>query len=339
MSVLVTGAAGFVGLHVCQALLARGERVLGVDNLNTYYDPALKRARLALLEREPGFRFHRLDIADGEAMAALAREHAGELRAVVHLAAQAGVRYSLERPFEYVRSNLEGHMVILETCRHHLPKLEHLVYASSSSVYGANEKVPFSVEDRVDRPVSLYAATKRADEILSQAYAHLYGIPQTGLRFFTVYGPWGRPDMAYYSFTDAIAAGRPITLFNEGRMRRDFTWIGDVVEGVLAALDRPPPAEPGRPPHRLYNLGHHEPVELRRFVAVLEQALGLCAQIRLAPMQPGDVPETWADIEATTRDLGWRPTTPIEEGLPRFVAWYRSYHGTRATGRVGGELE
>ncbi len=338
MTVLVTGAAGFVGLHVCKALLARGEPVLGVDNLNSYYDPALKRARLAKLEREPGFRFHRLDIAELEAMTALAREHAREIRAVVHLAAQAGVRYSLERPFDYVRSNLEGHMVVLETCRHHLPKLEHLVYASSSSVYGGNEKVPFSVEDRVDRPVSLYAATKRADEILSQAYAHLYGIPQTGLRFFTVYGPFGRPDMAYYSFTDAIVAGRPITLFNEGRMRRDFTWIGDVVEGVLAALDRPPAAEPGRPPHRLYNLGNHEPVELRRFVAVLEDAIGKKAEIRLAPMQPGDVVETYADIEATTRDLGWRPTTPIEVGLPRFVAWYRAYHGLDGSGRGGATL-
>ncbi len=332
MTVLVTGVAGFVGLHVARALLARGETVLGVDSLNAYYDPALKRARLAELERLPGFRFVRLDIADAEAMAALAREEAGAVTGVVHLAAQAGVRYSLERPFEYVRSNLEGHMVVLETCRHHLPALRHLVYASSSSVYGANEKVPFAVEDPVDRPVSLYAATKRADEILSQAYAHLYGIPQTGLRFFTVYGPFGRPDMAYYSFTDAIVAGRPITLFNEGRMRRDFTWIGDVVEGVLAALDRPPTAEPGRPPHRLYNLGNHEPVELRRFVAVLERALGLRAQIRLAPMQPGDVVETFADIAATTRDLGWKPTTPIEEGLPRFVAWYRAYHAMRAAG-------
>ncbi|MCS6780601.1 MAG: SDR family NAD(P)-dependent oxidoreductase [Geminicoccaceae bacterium] len=331
MSVLVTGAAGFVGMHVCKALLARGEAVLGIDNLNAYYDPALKQARLAELERERGFRFTRLDIAEAEAMAAFAREHAGEIDAVVHLAAQAGVRWSIERPFEYVRSNLEGHMVVLETCRHHLPRLRHLVYASSSSVYGANEKVPFSIEDPVDKPVSLYAATKRADEILSQVYAHLYRIPQTGLRFFTVYGPWGRPDMAYYAFTDAIVAGRPITLFNEGRMRRDFTWIGDVVEGVLAALDRPPSAEPGRPPHRLYNLGNHEPVELRRFVAVLEEAIGKKAEIRLAPMQPGDVVETFADIEATTRDLGWRPTTPIEEGLPRFVAWHRAYHAMRAS--------
>lgn len=332
MAVLVTGAAGFIGMHVAAALLERGESVLGIDNLNSYYDPALKRARLAELERHAGFRFTRLDLAEEAEVVAFARAHADEIRAVVHLAAQAGVRFSIERPMDYVRSNLLGHMVVLETCRHHLPKLEHLVYASSSSVYGANEKVPFSVEDRVDQPVSLYAATKRSDEILSLVYARLYGIPQTGLRFFTVYGPWGRPDMAYYAFTDAIAAGRPITLFNEGRMRRDFTWIGDVVDGVLRALDRPPPAEPGRPPHRLYNLGHHEPVELRRFVAVLEAAIGKKAEIRLAPMQPGDVVETFADIEATTRDLGWRPTTPIEEGLPRFVAWHRAYHGMRASG-------
>jgi UDP-glucuronate 4-epimerase len=332
VAVLVTGAAGFIGMHVAAALLERGETVLGVDNLNSYYDPALKRARLAELERHAGFRFTRLDLAEEAEVVAFARAHADEIRAVVHLAAQAGVRFSIERPMDYVRSNLLGHMVVLETCRHHLPKLEHLVYASSSSVYGANEKVPFSVEDRVDQPVSLYAATKRSDEILSQVYARLYGMPQTGLRFFTVYGPWGRPDMAYYAFTDAIAAGRPITLFNEGRMRRDFTWIGDVVDGVLRALDRPPPAEPGRPPHRLYNLGHHEPVELRRFVAVLEAAINKKAEIRLAPMQPGDVVETFADIEATTRDLGWRPTTPIEEGLPRFVAWHRAYHGMRAPG-------
>jgi UDP-glucuronate 4-epimerase len=332
VAVLVTGVAGFVGMHVAAALLERGEAVLGVDNLNSYYDPALKRARLGELERHAGFRFTRLDLAEEAEVEAFARARAEEIRAVVHLAAQAGVRWSIERPMEYVRSNLLGHMVVLETCRHHLPKLEHLVYASSSSVYGANEKVPFSVDDRVDQPVSLYAATKRSDEILSQVYAHLYGIPQTGLRFFTVYGPWGRPDMAYYAFTDAITAGRPITLFNEGRMRRDFTWIGDVVDGVLRALDRPPAAEPGRPPHRLYNLGHHEPVELRHFVAVLEAAIGKKAEIRLAPMQPGDVVETFADIEATTRDLGWRPTTPIEEGLPRFVAWHRAYHGMRAPG-------
>lgn len=326
MTILVTGAAGFIGLHVSLALLARGEPVVGLDNLNAYYDPALKQARLKELERHAGFTFVEADIADPAAMRALAEAHGAEVTGVVHLAAQAGVRYSLQKPYEYVRSNLEGHMVVLETCRHHLPALRHLVYASSSSVYGANTKVPFAVGDPVEEPVSLYAATKRADEILSQAYAHLYRIPQTGLRFFTVYGPWGRPDMAYYSFTDAIAAGRPITLFNDGRMRRDFTYIDDIVDGVLRALDRPPAPDEGKAPHRLYNLGNNRPVELERFVAVLEQALGRPALRRLAPMQPGDVPVTYADIEATTRDLGWRPTTTIEEGLAWFVAWYRAYH-------------
>jgi UDP-glucuronate 4-epimerase len=324
MGVLVTGAAGFVGMHVAEALLARGETVVGVDNLNAYYDPALKRARLARLEDREGFRFVEADIADAVAMERLAAEVGESLAGVVHLAAQAGVRYSLEKPFEYVRSNLEGHMVVLELCRHRLPALRHLVYASSSSVYGGNDKVPFAVGDRVDHPVSLYAATKRADELLSQAYAHLYRIPQTGLRFFTVYGPWGRPDMAYYIFADAIAAGRPITLFNHGRMRRDFTYVDDIVAGVLAALDRPPPDE-GAPPHRVYNLGNNEPVELERFVRVLEAAMGRKAETRLTGMQPGDVEATYADIEATTRDLGWRPTTSIEEGLGRFVAWHAEW--------------
>ncbi len=326
MTILVTGAAGFVGMHVVAALLDRGERVIGIDSLNTYYDPGLKQARIKQLERLKGFLFVKADIADEPTMRALAEEHGADIEGVVHLAAQAGVRYSIERPFDYVHSNLEGHMVILEICRHHLPALQHLVYASSSSVYGGNTKVPFSVEDRVDRPVSLYAATKRADELLSQAYAHLYGIPQTGLRFFTVYGPWGRPDMAYYSFADAIAAGRPITLYNQGKMRRDFTYIDDVVDGVMRALERPPAAKPGEPPHRLYNLGNNEPIELERFVEVLEAAMGAKAIIRYGEMQPGDVVETFADIEATRRDLGWAPTTPIEDGLPRFVAWHSRYN-------------
>ena len=331
MTVLVTGAAGFIGYHVSRALLARGEAVLGVDNLTPYYDPALKRARLARLEADPDFRFAELDIADREAMTALAREHGAAITGVVHLAAQAGVRHSLTKPFDYVRSNLDGHMVVLEVCRHELPVLGHLVYASSSSVYGGNTKVPFSVEDRVDDPVSLYAATKRADELMSHCYSHLYGLPATGLRFFTVYGPWGRPDMAAYLFAEAITRGRPITLFNHGRMRRDFTYIDDITAGVLAALDRPPPAraggdDDGAPPHRVYNLGNNRPVELRDFVAALEAALGQQAAIELAPMQPGDVPATWADIEASRRDLGYQPTTPIEEGLARFVEWYRSYH-------------
>jgi UDP-glucuronate 4-epimerase len=326
MTILVTGAAGFIGMHVAMAMLRRGERVIGIDSLNAYYDPGLKQARVKELGRLEAFLFVKADIADEATMRALAQEHGTDITGVVHLAAQAGVRYSIERPFDYVRSNLEGHMVILELCRHHLPALRHLVYASSSSVYGGNTKVPFSIEDRVDRPVSLYAATKRADEILSQAYAHLYGLPQTGLRFFTVYGPWGRPDMAYYSFADAIAAGRPITLYNHGRMRRDFTYIDDVVDGVLRALERPPTAGPGEPPHRLYNLGNNEPIELERFVAVLQEAMGMKAIIRYGGMQQGDVVETFADIEATERDLGWAPSTPIEAGLPRFVEWHRRYN-------------
>jgi UDP-glucuronate 4-epimerase len=325
LAILLTGAAGFIGAHVAAALLGRGERVIGVDNLNPYYDPALKRARLAQLEGREGFTFELLDIADGEGMTALAKRHAGEITGVVHLAAQAGVRWSLSHPFDYVQANLVGHMVILELCRHHLPNLRHLVYASSSSVYGANTKMPFSVEDRVDHPVSLYAATKRADELLSEAYARLYGIPQTGLRFFTVYGPWGRPDMAMYIFTDAIVAGRPITLFNYGKMRRDFTYIDDIVQGVLAALDRPPAGE--GPPHRIYNLGNNRPVELGHLVRTLEQAIGRKAEARYDRLQPGDVVETCADIEASRRDLGFEPKTPIEEGVRRFVEWHRAYHG------------
>jgi UDP-glucuronate 4-epimerase len=254
------------------------------------------------------------------------RRTGGTIREVVHLAAQAGVRHSLEAPFDYVQSNLVGHMVMLELCREELPGLRHLVYASSSSVYGGNRKLPFAVGDRVDQPLSLYAATKRADELLSHCYSHLYRLPATGLRFFTVYGPWGRPDMAAFRFADAITAGRPITLYNQGQMERDFTYIDDVVAGVLAALDRPPAAG-GQAPHRLYNLGNHRPVELRHFVGVLERALGRRAEIRLAPLPPGDVVRTSADIAASRRDLGFEPKTPIEEGVPRFAAWYRDYHG------------
>jgi UDP-glucuronate 4-epimerase len=311
-------------MHVAQALLQRGEQVIGIDDLNAYYDPTLKDARLRILGQHPHFEFVRLDIADHEALAAVAREHAARITGVVHLAAQAGVRYSLENPFAYVRSNLEGHMSILELCRNLLPRLEHLVYASSSSVYGGNSKVPFSIEDRVDHPVSLYAATKRADELLSEAYARLYGIPQTGLRFFTVYGPWGRPDMAYFSFADAIAAGRPITLFNHGHMRRDFTYVDDITDGVLRALDRPP--QDGSDRHRVYNLGNNRPVELLDFVRALEAAMGRTAELRYAEMQPGDVVETYADIEATRADLGWAPTITIEEGLRRFASWHRDHY-------------
>jgi UDP-glucuronate 4-epimerase len=325
MTVLVTGSAGFIGYHVAEALLARDEQVLGVDNLNSYYDPGLKQARLERLRAHPAFTFAQADVADLAAVTALARRHRDRIKGVIHLAAQAGVRHSLKAPFDYVRSNLQGHMVMLEACRHELPELRHLVYASSSSVYGGNSKIPFAVEDPVDRPISLYAATKRADELLSHCYSHLYRIPATGLRFFTVYGPWGRPDMAAFLFADAITAGRPITLYNRGEMQRDFTYIDDIVSGVLAALDRPP-ATGDAAPHRIYNLGNHRPVELRRFVAVLEEALGMRAEIELAPLPPGDVVRTCADIEASRRDLGFEPSTPIEEGLPRFVEWYRQYH-------------
>ncbi|MGH6945087.1 MAG: NAD-dependent epimerase/dehydratase family protein [Geminicoccaceae bacterium] len=325
MTVLVTGSAGFIGSHVSQSLLARGEPVLGVDNLNSYYDPALKHARLERLREDPAFAFEQADIADLKAMQSLAKRRRDEITGVVHLAAQAGVRHSLKAPFDYVRSNLQGHMVVLEVCRNELPALRHLVYASSSSVYGGNTKIPFAVEDRVDQPISLYAATKRADELMSHCYSHLYGMPATGLRFFTVYGPWGRPDMAAYLFADAITRGRPITLNNHGEMQRDFTYVDDIVAGVLAALDRPPTGREGAP-HAVYNLGNHRPVELRRFVQVLEDALGMRAKIELAPLPPGDVVRTCADIEASRRDLGFEPHTPIEVGLPNFVAWYRAYH-------------
>ena len=326
MTVLVTGSAGFIGYHVAEALLARDQPVLGIDNLNSYYDPGLKRARLERLQARSGFEFAQADVADLAAIAGLARRHRDRIDGVVHLAAQAGVRHSLTAPFDYVHSNLQGHMVMLEVCRHERPALRHLVYASSSSVYGGNSKIPFSVEDPVDRPISLYAATKRADELLSHCYSHLYRIPATGLRFFTVYGPWGRPDMAAFRFADAISAGRPITLYNRGEMERDFTYVDDVVAGVLAALDRPP-ADEDRAPHRRYNLGNHRPVALRHFVAVLEAALGMSGEIELAPLPEGDVVRTCADIRASTRDLGFEPKTTIEDGLPRFVAWYRDYHG------------
>jgi UDP-glucuronate 4-epimerase len=326
MTILVTGAAGFIGFHVAQALLARGERVLGIDNLSDYYDVRLKEARLGRLETAAGFAFARLDIADRAALAAALERHPGITR-IVHLAAQAGVRYSLENPGAYIHSNILGHFAILELARG-LEGFRHLVYASSSSVYGGNTKLPFAVEDRVDQPVSLYAATKRADELVTYAYSHLFGLRATGLRFFTVYGPWGRPDMALFIFTKAISEGRPIRLFNHGDMRRDFTYIDDVVAGVLAALDRPPSPDSssGAAPHRVYNLGNHRAEELRRLVALIEGALGRKAVIELEPLQAGDVPETYADIEASSRDLGFRPQTSIDEGVPRFVAWYRDYH-------------
>ncbi len=324
MTVLVTGAAGFIGFHTSAALLRRGERVIGVDNLNPYYSVPLKEARLAELGRLPGFLFERVELAERGALAALCRRHP-DIDRVIHLAAQAGVRYSLTDPHAYIAANIQGQLEVLEACRG-LSRLEHLVFASSSSVYGGNTKLPFAVTDRVDTPRSLYAATKKADELMTYCYAHLHRLPATGLRFFTVYGPWGRPDMAAWIFTEAILAGRPIQLFNHGDMRRDFTYIDDIVAGVLACLDRPPADQAGSPPYRLYNLGNHRSEELRRFIAVLEQALGRKATIELAPMQPGDVPATYADMAETERDLGFRPSTPIDEGLPRFVDWYRRYH-------------
>ncbi len=328
MTIAVTGAAGFIGFHVATALLDRGEAVLGVDNMNAYYPVSLKEARLSRLEDRRGFRFARADVADRDAMDALLAPDSG-VEAVVHLAAQAGVRYSLENPYAYVTSNVMGQVVMLEAARR-LPNLRHFVYASSSSVYGGNAKLPFSVGDPVDGPVSLYAATKRADELITHTYSHLYRIPATGLRFFTVYGPWGRPDMAAYLFADAIMAGRPISVFNEGRMRRDFTYIDDIVAGVLAVLDRPPTddaSDGGRAaPHRLYNLGNNRSEELTTFIRVLEEALGREALKSMKPMQPGDVPATYADIEASQRDFGYDPRTPIEVGIPRFVAWYKDYH-------------
>ena len=324
MTVVVTGAAGFIGFHVSRALLARGERVIGVDNLNDYYDPALKAARLAELERQADFSFEKVDVSDQIAFPALL-EARPEVDRMVHLAAQAGVRYSLINPYSYVEANVMGQLVVLEACRR-LPNFKHLVYASSSSVYGANDKQPFSVEDRVDKPVSLYAATKRAGELIAECQTRLYGVPATGLRFFTVYGPWGRPDMAAYIFTKAIFEGRPIEIYNQGRMRRDFTYIDDIAAGVLAAIDLPPKRTGSAPPHRVFNLGNNRTEELMRFVEVLEQACGRPAIKVFEEMQPGDVEATYADIDATIRELGFAPNTTIDEGLPRFVAWYRDYH-------------
>jgi len=330
MTILVTGAAGFIGYSVSNRLLARGEQIIGIDDLNDYYPVSLKQDRLAALEQTHGqaFEFVKVDFADTEALAS-AIDGKG-VDSIIHLGAQAGVRYSLHNPHAYVRSNLVGHLNILEAARH--LGVRHLVYASSSSVYGGNMKLPFSVEDRVDRPLSLYAATKRSDELMSEAYANLYRIPQTGLRFFTVYGPWGRPDMAMWIFTKAILAGQPVMLFNEGDMRRDFTFIDDIVSGVIACLDNPP-ADDGQAkaggstsPHRLYNIGNHKSEELGRMVSLIEQACGREAIVELHPLQPGDVTDTFADIDAIRADLGFQPTTPIDEGIPKFVEWYRRYH-------------
>ena len=321
MTVLVTGAAGFVGSHVCQALLARGDTVLGVDNLNAYYDVALKRARLDTVCAGNRFTFVEASIADREAMLALADRHR-DISGVIHLAAQAGVRYSLVDPYAYVTANVMGHLVMLEMARR-LPAVGHFVYASSSSVYGGNTRTPFAVGDPVEQPRSLYAATKRADELMSEAYTHLYGMRLSGLRFFTVYGPWSRPDMAPWIFCKAIFAGETIPIYNLGFARRDFSYIDDIVRGVLACYDQPSPA----PGHRLYNLGATRSEDLMRFVHVLERAVGRKARIELKPAQPGDVKETHADIGLTSRELGWVPSTTIEEGVPRFVEWFRQYHG------------
>src|SRR5215813_1157853 len=325
MSILLTGTAGFIGYHVSRALLARGETVIGVDSLNDYYDVALKEVRLAQLAGERGFSFRRANIADRAAIEELCRGHP-DIDRIVHLAAQAGVRYSLVNPFAYTESNITGQVVMLEAARR-LPKLAHMVYASSSSVYGGNTKLPFSIDDPVERPVSLYAATKRAGELMAYNYSHLFGLPLTGLRFFTVYGPWGRPDMSAFLFTKAILGSQPITVFNNGEMRRDFTFIDDIVAGVLAALDHRPAAGAAEPRHRLYNLGNHRSEPLMRFIEVIERACNRKARIEFAPLPPGDVPEPYADIEASTRDLGFLPHTTIDEGIPRFVAWFREYHG------------
>ena len=332
MTILVTGAAGFIGFHVSRALLDRGERVIGIDDLNKYYDVTLKKSRRDALMGHESFGFEKGDIAEPGVVTALFQKHQGAGNAidrVVNLAAQAGVRYSIDHPEPYVQTNVVGHLHVLEACRH-APGFRHLVYASSSSVYGDNDKLPFATDDPVDKPVSLYAATKRAGELMSRTYAHLYKLPQTGLRFFTVYGPWGRPDMSAYIFTRAILAGEPIRVFNNGEMRRDFTYIDDIVAGVLAALDRPPSAgdgEDGALPHTLYNLGNNRSEALMDFIAAIEDACGRQAEIRFEPMQPGDVPETYADIEASRSDLGFAPSTTIADGVPKFVAWFREYHG------------
>ena len=322
MTVLVTGAAGFIGYHVAEALLSRGETVIGLDNLNPYYDVRLKEARLDRLRAKPNFTFYELDISDRHAVEPLFERHKA-ISEIVHLAAQAGVRHSLVDPYSYVQSNVMGHLVMLEAARR-LSGLRHFVYASTSSVYGANQDLPFRETDRVDTPVSLYAATKRADELMSHAYAHLFGLPQTGLRFFTVYGPWGRPDMAYFSFARAIMAGEPITLYDGGRLKRDFTYVDDIVDGVVGCLAHPP-AE--RVPARVLNIGNHRSEEVRELVAQLEQALGRAAIVRSVPRPPIDVEETYADISAIGALTGFQPTTTLAEGIPRFVAWFRAWNG------------
>ena len=330
---LVTGAAGFIGFHVAKRLLERGDEVVGLDNVNDYYDVGLKQDRLRQLAGQQGFTFVQLDVADRAAVPALFGQHSFET--VIHLAAQAGVRYSIENPHVYVDSNLVGFVNVLEACRHH--RVRHLTYASSSSVYGANTAMPFSVHHNVDHPLSLYAATKKANELMAHTYSHLYGLPTTGLRFFTVYGPWGRPDMALFKFTRAILRGEPIEVYNHGRMQRDFTYIDDIAEGVIRVADRVPAGDPdwtgerpdpgtSRASYRIYNIGNHQPVELMDLIAELERCLGRQAEKLLLPMQPGDVPATFADVEDLVRDTGFRPATPINDGVREFVRWYREYY-------------
>jgi UDP-glucuronate 4-epimerase len=331
MAVLVTGAAGFIGSSTARVLLERGDKVLGIDNLNHYYDPSLKHARLEKLQQQFGdrFRFKKVDFSDAEALTAAVDGEA--IDGIVHLGAQAGVRYSIQNPQAYIQSNLVGHANMLELARH--GGARHMVYASSSSVYGGNKSLPFRVEDRVDHPLSLYAATKKADELISESYASLYRMPLTGLRFFTVYGPWGRPDMAMWIFTKALFAGDPLPLYNGGEMRRDFTYVDDIVRGLVACLDSPPrddgqvKAGGSTAPHAVYNIGNSRSEDLMRVVQLLEQETGREALLDPQPMQPGDVKDTFADISAIERDLGFKPTTSIDEGVPRFVAWYRDYHG------------
>jgi UDP-glucuronate 4-epimerase len=333
-NVLVTGAAGFIGFHLSQRLLARGDRVIGLDNLNDYYDVSLKKDRLAQLQQRSGFSFYQLDLADREGIPQLFATEKFDV--VAHLAAQAGVRYSLKNPHAYVDSNLVGFVNILEGCRH--SGVKHLVFASSSSVYGANTKIPFSVRDNVDHPVSLYAATKKANELMAHTYSHLYGLPTTGLRFFTVYGPWGRPDMALFIFTKAILERRQIEVFNYGKMQRDFTYIDDIIEGVVRVLDKIPQPNPSqveetpypsssKAPCKIYNIGNNQPVELMHFIEVLEACLGRKAEKNMQPIQPGDVPITYADVDELVEDVEFKPNTSIEEGIERFVSWYRSYYG------------
>lgn len=336
MSTLVTGVAGFIGFHVVRALVGRGETVIGIDNLQQSHNPALTEARRAALDGLPGYSFERLDVSDLEAMRRLFASHA-DIGAIVHLAGQAGVRYSAENPYIYLRNNIEAFVVLLESCRV-LPGLRHLVYASSSSVYGANNKLPFSVEDKADSPVSLYGATKKAMEVIGHSYARMYEMRLSGLRFFTVYGPWGRPDMAMFKFAKAMLAGEPIDVYNHGDMRRDFTYVDDVVEGIVRVADRPAEPDPAwtgakpdpagsNAPYRVYNIGNNSPVELLELIATLERELGITAKRRMLPMQPGDVPDTYADVDALMRDIGFRPSTPLAEGVKRFVAWYREYYG------------